>query len=107
MRLSKNSLDPKIEKHISRSTFFVTLEVSFLLRRRRRRDKGYERGHPAPRQGALQAPWNPLLKSYPYGLNARAALDACCAFSRFFQVEACACLEMGWARPNDLLNHVP
>ncbi len=25
---------------------------------------GEARGHPAPRQGALQAPWNPLLKSY-------------------------------------------
>src|SRR2546422_3166060 len=37
----------------------VTIEVVFLLRRLRRRGGGEERGHPAPRQVALQAPWNP------------------------------------------------
>ncbi len=30
----------------------------------RRRGEGEGRGHPAPRQGALQAPWNPLLHRY-------------------------------------------
>jgi len=30
--------------------------------------KGERRGHPAPRQGACQAPWNPLLNSYREGL---------------------------------------
>src|SRR5258707_13486703 len=49
----------------------VTIQVSFLLHRLRRRGEG-EGGPwkpprlpcPAPRQGALQAPWNPLLNSY-------------------------------------------
>jgi hypothetical protein len=31
---------------------------------RRRRGGGDGRGHPAPRQGASLAPWNPLLNSY-------------------------------------------
>src|SRR6266699_5064730 len=42
----------------------VTIQVSFLLRRLRRRGEGERRGHPAPRQGACKAPWNPLLNSY-------------------------------------------
>jgi hypothetical protein len=42
----------------------VTILVVFRLRRLRRRGGGEERGHPAPHQGALQAPWNPLLNSY-------------------------------------------
>ena len=45
----------------------VTIQVSFLLHRLRRRGEGEGRGHPAPRQGALQAPWNPLLTSYNRG----------------------------------------
>src|SRR5260221_10429784 len=42
----------------------VTIQVSFLLRRLRLRGEGERRGHPAPRQGACKAPWNPLLNSY-------------------------------------------
>jgi hypothetical protein len=42
----------------------VTIQVSFLLRRLRRRSGREGRGHPAPRQRALQAPWKPLLNSY-------------------------------------------
>jgi len=45
----------------------VTIQVSFLLRRLRRRGEGERRGHPAPRQGALQAPWTSLLNSYYWG----------------------------------------
>jgi len=41
----------------------VTIQVSFLLHRLRR-GEGEGRGHPAPRQGACKAPWNPLLNSY-------------------------------------------
>src|SRR5260221_8326279 len=43
---------------------FVTLQVSFLLHRLRRRGEGERRGHPAPRPGACKAPWNPLLNGY-------------------------------------------
>ena len=39
--------------------FPVTIEVSFLLRRLGRGDEGEKRGHPAPHQGALQAPLQP------------------------------------------------
>jgi hypothetical protein len=42
----------------------VTIQVSFLLRRLRRQGEGEGRGHPAPRQGACKAPWNPLLNRY-------------------------------------------
>jgi len=47
----------------------VTIQVFFLLHRLRRRGEGEGRGHPAPRQGALQAPWNPLLTSYPLAIS--------------------------------------
>jgi len=47
----------------------VTIQVSFLLRRLRRRGEGERQGRPAPHQGALQAPWNPLLNSYIQTLN--------------------------------------
>ena len=59
------------------------MHVSFLLRRLLRREEGLSWGplhtvpqtaSPTPRQGALQAPWNPILKSYP------GVLDRC--FSR-------------------------
>ncbi len=39
----------------------VTIQISLLLRRLRRQGGGGRRGHPAPRQGALQAPWDSLL----------------------------------------------
>src|SRR6266496_5093641 len=39
----------------------VTIQVSLLLHRLRRQGGGGRRGHPAPRQGALQAPWDSLL----------------------------------------------
>lgn len=41
----------------------------FRLRRLRRRGGGEERGHPAPRQGARKAPWNPLPNRYITGWN--------------------------------------
>ncbi len=43
---------------------FVTIQVLFLLYRLRRQGGEDGRGHPAPRQGALLAPWNPLLNSH-------------------------------------------
>jgi len=46
------------------SSFGVTMQVSLLWHRLRRQGGGGRRGHPAPRQGALQAPWNPLLNRY-------------------------------------------
>ena len=52
----------KDEENIEK--YLVTIQVSFLLRRLRRRGEGEGRGHPAPRQGALQAPWNSLMNSY-------------------------------------------
>ncbi len=42
----------------------VTPQVSLLLRRLQRQGEGERRGHPAPRQGACKAPWNPLLNRY-------------------------------------------
>jgi hypothetical protein len=44
----------------------VTIQVALLLRRLRRQGEGAGRGQPAPRQGACQAPWNPLLNRYRY-----------------------------------------
>ncbi len=42
----------------------LRLGIAFASRVLRRRGEGERRGHPAPRQGACKAPWNPLLNGY-------------------------------------------
>src|SRR6266487_6748322 len=56
---------PHTHVHPFISSFIVTIQVSLLWHRLWRQSGGGRRGHPAPHQGALQAPWNPLLNSYP------------------------------------------
>jgi|GEM_PF-2720555 len=71
-RAEAQGFTPRVDNRyiLQDQTFFVTIQVSFLLHRLRRRGEGEGRGHPAPRQGALQAPWNPLLNSYlSFGLE--------------------------------------
>lgn len=48
---------------IKKQEILVTIQVSLLLRRLRRREEGEGRGHPAPRPGDWR-PLAPLLKSY-------------------------------------------
>src|SRR6266849_3756643 len=67
----------------------VTIQISFLLRRLRRRDVGLSWGHPTPRQGACKAPWNPLLNDY----KRKRIMDTLHAHS-FCRVLALSCLIM-------------
>src|SRR6266852_8804115 len=67
----------------------VTIQISFLLRRLRRREVGLSWGHPTPRQGACKAPWNPLLNDY----KRKRIMDTLHAHS-FCRVLALSCLIM-------------
>src|SRR5438309_7343888 len=61
----------------------VTIQVYFLSCRLRRQGRGEWRGHPAPRQGPLQAPWNPLLNSYNLPITFGFMLLSCMSNLRF------------------------
>src|SRR6266568_7170906 len=61
----------------------VTIQDYFLSCRLRRQGRGEWRGHPAPRQGPLQAPWNPLLNSYNLPITFGIMLRSCISHSRY------------------------